>query len=57
MKGICRVCELLDNDTKEKNIIWCNFCQAAMCKQCEANWYRRGLAAIKEKTDKLLNND
>lgn len=52
MKGICRVCELLDKDTTEKEIVWCNFCQAAMCKDCERNWLRRGQAAILDKIKK-----
>lgn len=50
-KGICKVCELLDNDKTIKSVIWCNFCQAAMCEPCERNWYRRGLAMIKQKTN------
>ena len=50
MKGVCRVCYLLEGDKREKKVIWCNFCNAAMCLDCERNWYRRGLAFIKEKT-------
>lgn len=49
MKGICKVCELLDNDKTQKEIEYCAFCNAAMCKQCERNWLRRGQAMIKEK--------
>lgn len=49
MKGICKVCELLDNNKETKEIIWCNFCNAAMCEPCERNWLRRGKAAIKQK--------
>lgn len=47
-KGICRVCELLDNDKTEKEIIYCNFCKAWICSLCENNWLRRGVAALKE---------
>jgi hypothetical protein len=54
MKGICRVCELLDNDKTVKEVIWCNFCNAAMCEPCERNWLRRGKAAI---IDKLYTNE
>ena len=51
MNGICKVCDLLDNDKTIKPVIWCNFCNAAMCEPCERNWYRRGLAMIKDKTN------
>lgn len=51
MKGICRVCDLLDNDTSTKTVYYCKACKAAMCIDCESNWVRRGLAMIKEKTN------
>jgi hypothetical protein len=49
MKGVCKVCELLNNDTKEKEGKYCEFCKAFICNECEPNYYRRGLAMIKQK--------
>lgn len=48
MNGICRVCELLDQDKTEKEITYCNFCKANICTSCETNWLRRGKAVLKE---------
>lgn len=53
-KGICRVCYLLDDDKRKKNVFFCEMCDVWMCLDCEKNWYRRGLAAIKEGAIKLL---
>ncbi len=52
MNGICRVCELIDNDTTLKEVKYCELCKAYICKQCEPNLLKRGKAAIK---DKLIN--
>ena len=49
MVSVCKVCELLDNDTTLKEVHYCELCKANICKDCEPNWYRRGLAAIKQK--------
>lgn len=49
MRAICKVCELLDKDTTIKKVVWCNFCNAAMCEPCEQNWLRRGQAMILSK--------
>lgn len=54
-KGICRVCELLDNDKTTKEITYCTFCKANICASCETNWLRRGKAALKDKTNGSTN--
>lgn len=52
-KGICKVCLLIDDDRRKKNVYYCDTCSAWICLECEPNWYRRGLAAIKEQLIKL----
>lgn len=52
MKAVCKVCELLDKDKSIKDVVWCNFCNAAMCEPCERNWMRRGKAMILTKLKK-----
>lgn len=54
MKGICKVCELLDNDKTEKEGEYCEMCEAFICNECEPNWYRRAMAAIKEGIKKAV---
>lgn len=55
MSGVCRVCELLDNDKTIKEVFYCEMCNASMCKECEGNLLRRGRAAIKETYEKMVN--
>lgn len=49
MKGICKVCELVDEDSTTKDIFWCETCKEYICKQCEPNLLKRGLAMIMQK--------
>ena len=51
MKGICRVCELVDKDSRPKPITYCNMCYAWICEECEPNLLKRAKAAL---IDKLL---
>ena len=44
VKSICRVCELLDNDSGLKSVTYCELCKAYICVTCETNWPRRVLA-------------
>jgi hypothetical protein len=46
MNGICKVCELIDNDKSIKPIIFCEFCNANICKSCEPNLLRRAKAML-----------
>lgn len=46
---ICKVCELLDNDTTPKKVSFCKACNEYLCEPCEKNWIRRGKAMIKSK--------
>ena len=55
MNLVCRVCELLDNDTTIKEVVYCDTCKVYMCLLCEDNWMRRGRAAIIEKLLNLTN--
>jgi hypothetical protein len=47
--GICRVCYLVENDAGLKSVEFCKTCNAWICKPCEPNLYRRGLAATVER--------
>lgn len=44
IKSVCRVCELLDNDSGFKFCNYCELCKAYICSSCESNWGRRALA-------------
>ena len=48
-KEVCRVCELLDNDTTKKEGEFCKICDHFICNDCKPDLWRRGLAAAKEK--------
>jgi|VirMetMinimDraft_7_1064189.scaffolds.fasta_scaffold44709_2 hypothetical protein len=54
MNGICRVCELIDNDTTLKEVEYCELCKANICNECKPNLLKRGKAAIKEQMKKLI---
>ena len=49
MNAICDVCQILDHDKSLKEVHYCHTCDAYICKDCENNWLRRGIAAIKLK--------
>jgi len=44
-RGICDVHELVDGDTKERLVKWCEGCKAWVCDNCRGDLGRRGLAA------------
>ena len=48
----CRVCELLDGDTKGKHGKYCKACKAFICDECENNLVRRGKAMFIDKLQK-----
>jgi len=51
INGVCKVCELLDNDTKVKTVKWCGVCGKYICKSCNTDYKRRWKAfklALKE---------
>lgn len=54
MNGICKVCELLDNDKTEKEVEWCEVCNEHICKECEPNLFKRGQAMIIDKKNKAI---
>ena len=51
--AICKVCEIVDKNPMLKECEWCGFCSAFICKECEPNLFKRGMAYIKLK--KKLN--
>ena len=55
MNAICRVCELIDNDTTLKEVEYCELCKANICNECKPNLLKRGKAAIKEQMKKLIS--
>ena len=49
MKGVCRVCFLLESDSNDKDVTYCSTCNAWMCKDGEPNLLRRGKAVLIER--------
>ena len=52
MRGICKVCDLLDKDTSIKEINYCKLCNEYLCVPCESNLLRRGKAYLINKLKK-----
>lgn len=52
--GICDVHYWAKNDSKEREVEWCDVCQAWICKECESNLALRALAMVKRKKNQLL---
>lgn len=46
--GVCRVCELIDNNTAIKPVIFCGVCGQYLCDECRPNYGKRARAAVKE---------
>lgn len=49
MRAKCDVCAILDKDNSIKEVFFCKECNANICRECEPNWLRRGMAALKIK--------
>jgi hypothetical protein len=45
----CDCCLLVDNDKSFKVVVWCEDCQAYICKDCDRNWFKRGAAYLLRK--------
>jgi len=43
----CKVCELVDGDNTEKQVVWCSFCGAYVCNSCRLNIPKRAAAFTK----------
>lgn len=41
----CKVCELVDEDKREKGVVFCDTCKAYICQSCWGNGARRAYAA------------
>lgn len=52
---VCRVCELLDKDTKKKPVSWCDICGAFVCKSCTFDLERRTKAMVLNWGNKIIN--
>ena len=44
----CRVCELVNDDTTSKPVVWCDICKAYICKEHNNDWIARPKAAAIE---------
>ena len=44
--GVCKVCELVDNNTSIKGVFYCSTCQAYICLACRPNFLKRAKAVI-----------
>lgn len=49
IEGICKVCDILDNDISVKKVKYCHFCVAFICTKCYPNMWRRAKAMFKQK--------
>ena len=47
--GVCDVCRIVDGDLSPKEVQYCDFCKAWICKRCESNIPKRALAAAMQK--------
>lgn len=54
MNGICRVCQLVDNNEEIKPTEYCFVCDAWICKDCEPNLFKRAKAALIEMKNKII---
>lgn len=43
--GVCDVCLLVDNDSRERLVKWCEVCKANVCDNCRGSVLRRAKAA------------
>ena len=46
IKGVCKVCELVDDDSSIKQVFYCSTCQAYICLACRPNFLKRAKAVI-----------
>ena len=44
--GICKVCKLVDEDTRSKDVFYCASCRAYICLACRPNFLKRAKAVI-----------
>lgn len=51
----CRVCELIDEDTRNKGVVFCDLCSAYICQDCWTNPIKRGKAAAMNYGIKIEN--
>jgi hypothetical protein len=49
--GICDVCRLLDKDTSQKSVFYCEICDSWICEEDKNNWIRRITAAAKRELE------
>jgi len=47
INGVCKVCELLDQDEKVKQVKWCTICGQYICDECNTDLDRRWAAFLK----------
>lgn len=61
MQGQCDCCFLVRNDTTFKEVVFCEQCNANICKECDRNWFKRGVAYFLRKLGKevkpVVNKD
>jgi hypothetical protein len=53
INGVCKVCELLDNDSTIKVVTFCASCNVYICEKCESDITRRFPAYLKTKVNQL----
>lgn len=51
--GVCKVCELVDDDKSIKEVYECVICNAWICEKCQSNIGNRWKAAVKSAKQKF----
>jgi len=46
MRGVCRVCELIDEKLRIKHVTYCESCNAWICAKCKPDLLRRAKAVL-----------
>ncbi len=51
-QGRCDCCYLVDGTEKIKEVVFCEKCDAFICKECQSNWLKRSIAYFVKKITK-----
>lgn len=49
ISGVCKVCELVDNDNAVKIVVFCDVCGVYICNTCNGDYIKRFAAYVKLK--------
>ena len=55
VKTTCRVCELVDGDTSNKGVVFCDTCSAYICESCWTDGIKRAKAVAMNWGQKIVD--